>query len=267
MQNVLSTTLDFADVASGWRGLLDGSLKLSAKQTPIVAAGTGIWRDLPSFTGMTRSEMDDALTNGYSVAGERLAGSKHRRKRRNFFSEEEGEIQMDRLMACEDAFLLNREPRKRQRGVKLEVELAVRAETPASVLTDYALWLSKLISSLEDSGFQTQIDVVSRCRALTSAARQVDTHIRVKQFGTRGSRKTWGALFSPGGFRHLVFAARVLACERLGIQGKPGFGASFGPEWDLSFDPKQRRLIVKCAAMTSRFPVEEMDRKLAQIKF
>ena len=268
MQNVLSATLDFADVANGWRGMLDGSLKLSGKQAKAVAVQTDLWRSGDHFTGDSEAGMHDKLDNGYRVDGMRLKGKNTRTRRRNKWSEENGELHYERVLAGEDAILRERAPRKNaQRAIKLEIELAVRANTPTSVLADYAVWIGKLITGLEGGGFQTQIDVVSRCRALTPAAKQFDTHIRVKQFGRKGSKRSWSALLSPGGFRHLVFCARILGCEQAGVPASSGMGASFGPAWDLNWDAKSRKLTVKCAAETQRFPAESMDAMLAQIKF
>lgn len=269
MTNVLSATLDFADVAAAWKGFLDGSMSMSAKNRPAVATQIVVWESMPEFTGMERAEMARILDQGYRVPGMKLKGRNTRQRRKLRYSEEAGEFQYDRAEIGEDLIYIDRTPRKNaQRAVKLEIELAVRADTPASVLGDYAIWLGKLITGLEGGGFQTQVDVVSRCRGLVIGSRaQFDTHIRVKSFGKRGSKRSWSALLSPGGFRHLVFCARMLGCEQAGVQCSPGMGASFGPTWDLNWDRKQRKLTVKCAATTGRFPADEMDRKLAQIKF
>lgn len=269
MTDVLTADLDFAEVAAAWHSMLDGSYQAPKRQIPAIEAGTRIWRDMPGFSNATEDQMADWLQNGYKVAGQKLTGKNTRPRRRLRYSEDDGELQMDRVYAGDDAIYLERKPRKRQRGINLKVEVGFRATVSGATLDAYAIWLGKLITGLEGGGFQTQIDIVSRSTDLkTSNRRQrVDVQMRVKRFGERGSLRSWSALLSPGGHRHLIFCARILGCQKLGFGCNRGFGGSVHPAWDLKFDPASRTLTVCCNSVGQGFPAAEMDAKLAAIKF
>lgn len=269
MQNVLTANLDFAEVAAAWHAMLDGTFKSSKRQIPAVAAGSRIWRDMPAFSNATEDQMRDWLKNGYDVAGPKISGRNSRPRRRLRYSEDDGDLQMDRIYAGDDAIYLDRKPRKRQRGINLQIEVGFRANVSGPTLDAYARWLGKLITGLEGGGFQTQIDIVSRSVNLkrSDRAQRLDIAMRVKKFGERGSLRSWSALLSPGGHRHLIFCSRILGCEQFGFGCNPGFGGSVHPAWDLKWDPASRTLTVCCHSMAQSFPSDEMDAKLAAIKF
>lgn len=269
MTDVLTADLDFAEVAAAWQQMLDGSYPAAKRQIPSIAAGTRIWRDMPHFSNATEDQMREWLTDGYKVAGQALTGKNTRPRRRLRFSEDDGELQMERVYAGDDAIYLERKPRKRQRGISLKIEVGFRANVTGETLNAYAIWLGKLITGLEGGGFQTQIDIVSRSTNLkrSNPNQRVDIQMRVKRFGQRGSLRSWSALLSPGGHRHLIFCARILGCHKVGFGCNPGFGGSVHYGWDLKWDPTSRTLTVCCNSMAANFPAAEMDAKLAAIKF
>jgi hypothetical protein len=261
---VLQHTLSYADLAEHWSAI---DADLSAAPIRQRAAAAQIRGFDKGFAGCTAEEMRDWVAHGYLVPGMQVKPGASTRPRRKMRFDEEGEIQVDLALSGHDMPFLNWGKRTRTPGLSLQVELAVRASTPASVLTDYAQWLASLVAGLQSRGFDLEIDVVSRAKQVVKDSRaQVDVGIRVKRYGRKSDLKSWGALLSPGGFRRLVFTARTMACEAHGKPCSSGFGGSFGPEWGLDFDPKTRTLTVKCAANTTRFPREEMDRQLGELK-
>ena len=261
----LEHTLTYDELSQAWKGLLNGSLKLQ-RQAVAVAAGVQVWRDMPSFTGMAESEMTSAIDNGYVVPGMDLkAGQRTIARRRARLSETEGELQVDLAIAGHDRPFLHRPKVKRQAGLTINFELAMRASTPASVLTDYAQWMASLVAGLQSKGFDLELNITSRARGVAMNGSGTATTVKVKRFGRRSDLKSWGAMLSPGGFRHLIFCARILTCEANGVAADPGFGGSFGPKWGLEYDPKARVLNVKVAAETSSFPKEQLDAELAAL--
>ena len=261
----LEYTVAYADLAETWKAVTHKGLSAMPRRQ---AAAVDQIRVLPDeFAGCTTAQMDEWIDRGYLADGMKIKPAANTRPRRKLRFDEEGEIQVDMALSGHDTPFLNWGKRKRTPGVKLKVELAVRAVTPPSVLRDYAEWLSSLVAGMQGQGFDLEIDVVSRAKSVVAdAMTQVDVGIRVKQFGRKSDLKSWGAILSPGGFRRLVFLSRIMACESHGRVASPGFGASFGPAWGLEFDAKTRTLTIKCAAVTDRFPREEMDRQLAELK-
>jgi hypothetical protein len=260
----LTHTVGYADVAAMWTALQDGGLGgLSARQRE----AAGQIQSLPdSFSGCTREEMRDWVANGYVAPGMDVKPVRNARPRRKLRFAEEGELQVDMALSGHDTPFLDWGKRTRAPGLKLKVELAVRAQTPPTVLKDYAEWLTALVAGLQDKGVDLEIDVVSRARKVAANGSALDLSIRVKRFGRKSDLKSWGAILSPGGFRRLVFTGRIMGCEANGTKASAGFGGSFGPEWGLEYDPKNHTLTVKCAALTARFPREEMSRQLGELK-
>ena len=260
----LEHTIGYADLAAAWSALDADLSSLPTRQQPAGAQIRGFDR---GFAGCTREEMRGWIDNGYLADGMKLKPAVNSRPRRKMRFAEEGELQVDMALAGHDTPYLTWGKRTRTPGMKIKVELAVRASTPATVLKDYAEWLSALVAGLQGRGFDLEIDVVSRAKQVVfQQATQVDLSVRVKRFGRKSDLKSWGAIMSPGGFRHLIFLGRILACEAHGKVASPGFGGSFGPSWGLEFDEKARTLTVKCAAQSTRFPREEMDRQLGELK-
>lgn len=262
---VLEHTIAYSDLAQTWLALDESLGALPKRQHP---AGDQIQGFPKSFAGDTRQEMRDRVSNGYLVDGMKVKPSANTRPRRKLRFDEEGEIQVDMALSGHDTPFLTWGKRERTPGLKLDVELAVRSSTPATVLTDYAEWLASLVAGLQAKGYDLEINVVSRAKGTVYNApnSRIDVAVRVKRFGRKSDLKSWGAILSPGGFRRLIFLARVMACEAHGKVCSEGFGGSFGPTWGLEMDPKTRTLTVKCAAITQRFPREEMDAQLAALK-
>jgi hypothetical protein len=260
----LTHTVGYADLAAQWRAIDSGDLSgLPARQH---FAATEVQGIADSFAGCTREEMRGWVDNGYTAPGMEIKPARQSRPRRKLRFAEEGELQVDLALSGHDTPFLDWGKRTRTPGLKLKVELAVRASTPAQVLRDYAEWLTALVAGLQDRGVDLEIDVVSRAKNVAADGRALDLSIRVKRFGRKSDLKSWGAILSPGGFRRLVFTGRMMGCEGNGTAASGGFGASFGPEWGLDFDAKAHTLTVKCAALTSRFPREEMSAQLAALK-
>ena len=258
-------TIAYSDLAETWKAVTHkGVAAMPRRQAPAVGQLNALPTD---FAGCTVPQMDEWIDHGYKAAGMEIKPAANSRPRRKLRFDEEGELQVDMALSGHDTPFLNWGKRTRTPGVKLKIELAVRATTPASVLRDYAEWLSALVAGMQGKGFDLEIDVVSRAKSvIAQSSAQVDVGIRVKKFGRKSDLRSWGAIFSPGGFRRLIFLARIMACEANGKVASSGFGGSFGPEWGVDFDPKTRTMTVRCAASTARFPREEMDRQLGELK-
>lgn len=261
---VLEHTIAYSDLAQTWLALDESVDALPSRQQ---LAGAQIRGFDKSFAGDTREEMRDRVSNGYLADGMTLKPGANTRPRRKLRFDEEGEIQVDMALSGHDTPFLAWGKRERTPGLRLDVELAVRASTPPTVLTDYANWLSSLVAGLQSKGYDLEINVVSRANGVVfqTPKSRVDVGVRVKRFGRKSDLKSWGAILSPGGFRRLIFLARIMACEAHGKVASPGFGGSFGKSWGLELDPKTRTLTVKCAAQTTRFPREQLDAQLAEL--
>src|SRR4051794_29854098 len=258
----LEHTLTFDELSQAWLGMMDGSA-YPAGQPSL----HGYWRS-SGFCGMSEDQMRDAIAHGYAVPGMDLkAGRQTRERRKARLSEDEGELQIDLALSGHDRPYMHRPRVKRQAGLKVNFELGFRASTPASVLIDYAKWMGSLITGLQARNFDLEVNVVSNASHVTTTGRGTRTVVRVKRFGKRSDMKSWGAMLSPGGFRMLVFAGRLLTCHKHGQTCTLEMGGSTGRSWGLEHDAKTNTLTVKVAASTQRFPREQLDRELSALQF
>jgi hypothetical protein len=261
----LEHTIGYADLAAMWaKGERDREALPASQRDPIEQ--TSIFDPSNAFAACTAVEMRGWIDSGYLAPGMDIRPAANTRPRRKLRFDEEGELQVDMALSGHDTPFLNWGKRNRTPGLKLKVELAVRADTPPAVLKDYAQWLTALVAGMQAKGFDLEIDVVSRAKQVSLDKDRVDLSVRVKRFGRKSDLKSWGAILSPGGFRRLIFLGRALASEAHGRTLWSGMGISFGPSWGVDFDAKAHTMTVRCAASSDRFPREEMDRQLRELK-
>jgi hypothetical protein len=80
--------------------------------------------------------------------------------------------------------------------------------------------------------------------------------------------REWSALFSPIGFRHLVFCA-MAAPQDMDTDNPPrvpgSLGIPYSPEWKVTFDAAERRLSFLTNCRSNTFPTEDMERQLQEL--
>jgi len=258
-------TLDYTDLTDAWLEVADGRNPLHPRQAPGLDSLRAMWQQDPAWVGATVPEMKDRVKHGFTAAGMTLKPARNVRPRSKYRYAEEGELQIDLALSGHDMPFLNRQPRKRQAGLKLDVELAVLGGTQASVLEAYGRWVAELIQGLQQRGADLEINIVSSARNVAGRPGVCTTRVRVKRFGRKSSLKSWGAIFSPSGFRMLIFLARTMTADKYGIACHAAMGGSFGPSFGVEFDPKDRHLTVKCGANAHTFPVDLMNEQLAEL--
>lgn len=256
--------MDYMDVADAWTRVVAGEHAPRQKRAgDRLVAG---WAAHSGMYGGTIAQMQGWIDHGFQAPGLTVkSGQNNRPRARNRFAEE-GELQVDLAIQGHDMPFLARQTRKRTPGLKLQIGYNAASSAPASMLADYGAWVAGLIAGLQDRGFDLEIGVFSTARMLSSG-KVVRSSVRVKRFGRKSSLKSWGALFSPSGYRMLGFTARMLTCAHHGFACDVNMGVSMAPGWGLSFDAKDRTLTVNIDPHAQAFPRELMDAALAGLKF
>ena len=123
------------------------------------------WHKYPtasnSWEGGSPADTCNYLRNGYHA--ETFAHSAEYAaisvRNRFAYNEEEGEIDIDRVLDGQDAIYLNREERESRPGLRLMIEFAFVHDMPAKVISQYGAWVASLIQSLEATGYDLVVDV------------------------------------------------------------------------------------------------------------
>lgn len=257
--------MEYMDVADAWARAVAGEHAPSQKR-----AGARLVRgwEAPGAArsyGGTIADMRGWIDNGFEAPGMKIKSGQNARPRCRTRFAEEGELQVDLAMQGHDLPFLSRQPRRRTPGLKLQIGYNAASSTPATMLADYGAWVAALIAGLQDRGFDLEIGIFSTARMMSSG-KVVRSIVRVKRFGRKSSLKSWGALFSPAGYRMLGFTARMLACSHHGFACDDNMGVSMAPGWGVRFDPKTRTLTLNIDPHAQTFPRETMDAALAEYK-
>lgn len=166
------------------------------------------------------------------------------------WSEEEGDADVGRLIGGYDDFYLGMAPQERKPGIRVMAQMAFASGMEAKTLRDYGAWVAGLLSSLEQSGYDLVVDIWIE---LDRLFRGDDHHMRsnvlmrVKRENEVSDFTGWSVLFSPTGYRHVVFTAKCVAGDKIGMQASSTLGTTIGGrEWRLDYDPEQSvlRIIV-----------------------
>jgi hypothetical protein len=265
---MIEHTMTYDEVAQTWRSIVHDGLKLKYQRNTLEHMRES-WQSAGTvFYGGTCAEMTERVDGGWLAPGmEVKTGSPQVDRMRVRRHDMDGELDVELALQGDDRPYLLRQKRRRQAGLQINIQYNFLATTEAAVLADYGRWIASLIAGLQGRAFDLQIDVFSVVRMPfgKTTLDLVRTNVRVKRFGKRSSLKSWGALFSPTGYRMLGFCARMMACSEHGRLCNPGMGASVAPGFDVKLDG--RVLTSTCAPGASSFPREYMDSKLAGLSF
>lgn len=255
-------TLEYSDVAQTY-------LKLTAGENPLpsqrIAVRTlrQIWAE-GGWVGATITEMTERINKGWEVPGMRInAGAPAQNRLKWSRNDEDGELDVEAALAGEDLIYVKRTPRKRNPGLVLNIDYAARANVNVNVLAQYGAWIAELVAGLQTRGADLQISIFS---SASWSGVTVKSNVRVKRFGRKSSLKSWGAVFSPAGYRTLGFTARAMACAAHGVALSETYGASTSKGYGVEFDPKTRTLTISCDPQARSFPRERMAAQLAALK-
>lgn len=260
-------TVAWSDVRDEYVALVDG--KVSSQPTGKQLAAR--WRkdERADWTGCTKAQMKEWLRIGYKAPEFKLASlvNSGPEGAGKFQFGEDGEMLIDLALSGFDYPFLTREPIAPEPGMHIIAGISMSSSTNVRVIAEYGAWIAGLLYKLETDGVDVALDVENRAKGswTNRPNTYVCTRIRVKREGELSDFTSWSALFSAGGFRKLMFTAKVLVAQRAGqkLKGDLGSPAS-GTAWSVAYDPNTNTLRIACPPNATSFPAEEMDRQLAR---
>lgn len=185
------------------------------------------------------------------------------------WSEEDGDIDVGRLVGGYDDFYLEVSPSETKPGLKLTADVFFAALVSADTVKAYGAWLAGLIAALESNGYDMEIGLCTPVEQLYDGAKgRQNVEIRVKRAGEMSDFTEWSALFAPTGLRHIVFTAFGVASESIGKKQTSFMSMSLNKrqiDWSVSYDPIENHLHVSVNQQESgKFPADLMNVYLAE---
>jgi hypothetical protein len=181
------------------------------------------------------------------------------------YNEDEGEIDIDRVLDGHDAIFLDREERPSRPGLRLMVEFSFASGIPAEVISQYGAWVASLIQSLEATGYDLVIDVwinLNRLFVGDGDSYRTNVLVRVKQENEQSNFTDWSALFGPTGYRHLGFLAKALAARKCKSVITSSFGGCvWDKAWGVTYDRDNQNVMINVDQINSvsSLPVDKLN--------
>jgi hypothetical protein len=221
-----------------------------------------------SWNGYNKQQMLDWIASGFkSEAFKDLHEiSPPMRKRRKMVYAEEGELQVDLVLSGFDQPFIQWTKRETAPGLSVDIETSFSAGMDNRVIAEYQNWIARMLYTLETEGIDLDVNIANRVRGgISGDTGENTTRINVKREQEATDFSRWSVMFSPGGFRGLMFLAKVIGADHHKAVINSNFGIPIGNSWDLQFDPETRKLRVLCNRAATDFPASEMTEKLRTI--
>ncbi len=282
-QETKRRVVSFAHVCRWYRDLRSGvKVKGSVmKKRQAAAQGNDQW------TGASGSEMQDRLDRGYDFPLGNLPElpiDLEGRGPRWKFNDGEGDYLHEEFLAGEADFYVDRIPEESKPGIYVHAEVTFSAGINHSTITAYGKWVGAALAAIQAMGHDVALRITCTVTDLyvQESGFQHETAVQVTRFGEKLLARDYAVLFSPGGYRHLLFVAQCIPGEEpvvpVGTEpsdyGKklvtPNYGLGhclFNMDWGVEFDPDQRILHFTCSQTGSGgFPEESMDEMLKEVQ-
>lgn len=170
----------------------------------------------------------------------------------------EGEFDHDLYSSGEVDCYRSRTKRAQRVGINVEMGFGFHAGMKASTIADYANWVGSVLQAIQRQGFDVALSLFYEGTNTYRGGSNDRVSIQVARFGERVMFREWSALFSPAGFRHLFFAAIVVAEETdPPVKAAEGLGSPKHRKYAVTFDKATRTLRFDNAQ--GPFPADQMS--------
>ena len=124
------------------------------------------------------------------------------------------------------------------------------------------------------SGYDLTVDVWIRLDDLFEGqdySMRSNVLMRVKRENEVSDFNGWNVIFSPTGYRHVVFTAKLVAGDKIGKRASGYLGSTIQSNWDLSYDPETSTLRINANQRGDRmfggseFPKDELNAKAVEL--
>ena len=179
----------------------------------------------------------------------------------------EGEFDYDTYLLGETECYRTRRKRKHRGGVRVEVAMSFSCNIRAQVIAEYGQFVADVLGTIQGMGSDVEVSIVQSGAHMYRETLRDTTEIEivVSRFGEQVMIREWSALFSPGGFRHLVFAGMALPERTADRHINAGWGMPQHREWSVKFEDDSRTLKISCDSRSSSFPRDRMESQMREL--
>jgi hypothetical protein len=162
-----------------------------------------------------------------------------RPSRRMVFSED-GELDLTLAWSGHDYPYLEWEQQRQKPGIKVVAEFGFSSACDHREIAKYGAWVLGILEGLETMGYDIELDLTfttgNQNDSVPSRNENFQTIVRVKRENELTDLSDFSALFSPGGYRILMFIAASLAADKIGATLSSSLGKCNIRKDDVSYD-------------------------------
>lgn len=225
------------------------------------------------WNGCSADEMHGYLNNGFE-SPETAIGDAYIPKsdsRRIIFGEE-GELDLALAWSGHDYPFLSWETQKRKPGIRMIAEFGFSGAISDKLIAEYGAWLLGILGGLETRGYDIELDIRFSTHAQNTSVSSIkfsgapifSTIIRVKRENELTDLSDFSALFSPGGYRMLMFLATGMAADKVNARLDGGIGRCVSKRTSVDFDTETSTLDIWADQMSSHYDFEAMTRMVEE---
>lgn len=254
--------LDYADVKMDFLDVYNG--RKSIVDQPEVSEQSS-WRP-GAKAGWSKVKADDTarwIRDGYRPPGLVLAAGAPSSRKRTRWRDDGDDLDLTRAWSGDPTPFSSRESGVKP-GIRIEFGMSFSGGVKATVVESYGAWLAQLVAGYQASGHDIELVAVYPVSGhyRIPSGQKVVYRVALKRFGQSTDFVAWSPAFSPGGFRHIMFAQMALQTTARGRRLANGIGRpDSSPSWQVSFDGTT--LAIQCEGLAREFPAEEMTRRVA----
>lgn len=228
-----------------------------------------VWIEMAEWVGCTISQVQEWLANGFTVEG--LAGIDPslipaKPKRRLRYAEEGDEMLIDLVMMGVDEHFVTVDRKPGKPGLRVEIMMAFSSSVDPQLVIEYERFAARMLQTFDEHHIDVEIDLINQTTKLSRESNENvwTTAIRVKNAGEASDISSWSAMFSPGGFRQLVFLSKIHHCDAIGHSINFHLGYPVTTSFDVLYNEETNTLRLT-NANGGTFPEYEMTQKLQRV--
>lgn len=270
-------THTFGDVAARYNDLTTGK---AIPYDDVMSTKVYEWREdtRTGWSGASAAEMREWISNGYEpdipFDPPIVVPTENTTTHVGSWTDDPlGEFDQVLYDLAEPECYYQEEQRRFLGGIVVRVETTFASTVKATVPAAYGQWCAAVVKAIMAKGYDVNLTVfrVSRDMYGREVGPTLDEVI-LKKFGEPVSFRDFSAMFSPGGYRHLMFLSYLMTAEANGYKPNRSFSRSLTDDhkWGMNWDADTRTLEFQCHRRASSyevFPSDDMTRQFQTLSF